>query len=173
MQRCPECGKELVVKHKGANSFLACSGYPDCQFTQGLREQADIEPENLGVACPQCGEELQLKSGRYGLFVGCSAFPACDFVAEPDATNDSEGHVDCPECLRDGRKGQLIQKTSRSGRSFYACNQYPQCHYSVNLTPVAGVCPSCEFPLLLQKKTRGVIRNICARKSCDYKSEPL
>lgn len=173
MQRCPECGEELLVKHKGANSFLACSGYPKCQFTQGLREQSEIEPENLGVDCPQCGEQLQLKSGRYGLFVGCSSYPHCDFVMEPDSDADSGSHVACPECLAEGRDGVLVQKTSRNGRSFYACNHYPHCHYSVNLPPIASVCPTCDFPLLLKKKQRGMERHVCARKSCDYKSEPL
>lgn len=172
MQKCPQCGKDLVVKHKGQNSFLACSGFPQCDFTRGLREQSEIEPEGLDVPCPQCGQELQLKSGRYGLFVGCSDFPDCDFVTEPDTATAEQG-VACPECLKHGRKGQLIQKTSRRGSSFFACDQYPTCDFSVNLPPVSKSCPVCQFPLLLRKKQSGLVRHICPQKSCEYKSEPL
>lgn len=172
MQTCPQCGRELVVKHKGQNSFLACSGYPECDFTQGLREQSDIEPENLGVECPQCQRELQLKSGRFGLFVGCSGYPECDFVAEPDADND-EQTVPCPICAQAQRAGRLVQKTTRQGNNFFACNQYPDCRYSVNLPPVDECCPKCQFPLLLRKKQSGHHYLVCAEKNCDYKSEPL
>lgn len=172
MQSCPRCGKELTVKHKGQNSFLACSGYPQCNFTQGLREQSDIEPENLGVECPQCERELQLKSGRFGLFVGCSGYPQCDFVAEPDAEDDQAG-VACPVCKDAQREGRLIQKTSRRGSNFYACDQYPTCSYSVNLPPVDQACPECGFQLLLKKRQAGLSYLICAEKHCDYKSEPI
>ena len=97
-ERCPRCQRPLVIKHVGHNSFLGCTGYPGCDYKRGLREQSEIEPENLGVPCPECGEELQLKSGRYGLFVGCSNFPACEFVTEPDAGNDDT--IQCPECKK-------------------------------------------------------------------------
>lgn len=173
MQSCPECGSELVVKHKGANSFLACSAYPSCQFTQGLREQSDIEPEALGVDCPQCGQELQLKSGRYGLFVGCSAFPDCDFVAEPDKGTGTERPVHCPECAGLGKSGYLRQKTSRKGKRFYACENYPSCDFSVNFAPVESRCPSCQYPILVRKQQGGTKRLLCVHKSCGYKSEPL
>ncbi|TDP27563.1 putative DNA topoisomerase [Idiomarina aquatica] len=173
MQRCPECGSELQVKHKGHNSFLACSAFPACEYTQGLRDQADIEPEGLGVDCPECGRELQLKSGRYGLFVGCSGYPGCDFVAEPDQNSSQQPTVACPECQRESRDGKLIQKTTRTGRSFYACDKYPQCEFSVNLPPIQATCPLCQYPLLLRKKQHGVERHVCARKSCDYKSDAL
>ncbi len=172
MQQCPECGSELVVKHKGHNSFLACSAYPACQFTQGLREQSEIEPEGLGVACPECGNELQIKSGRFGLFVGCSNFPTCDFVAEPD-TQTSPEQVACPLCAKADRDGRLIQKTSRKGSPFYACDQFPQCDFSVNLPPVAQACPKCDFPILLRKKQAGVVRYVCAQKACDYRSQAV
>ena len=173
MQRCPQCGSELQVKHKGQRSFLACTAFPACDYTQGLRDQSEIEPEPLGVDCPECGRELQLKSGRYGLFVGCSGYPQCEFVAEPDQSSAQQNDVSCPQCDEENRNGKLIQKTTRTGRSFYACDQYPNCHYSVNYPPVLATCPACQYPLMLRKKQHGVDRFICARKTCDYKSDTL
>ncbi len=166
-ERCPRCQRPLVIKHVGHNSFLGCTGYPDCDYKRGLREQSEIEPENLGVPCPECGEELQLKSGRYGLFVGCSNFPACEFVTEPDAGNDDT--IQCPEC----KKGQLRQKTSRRGTVFYACDQYPTCQFTVNQPPVDESCPKCGFALLVKRKTASGVRKVCIQKQCDYKSYTL
>ena len=166
-ERCPRCLRPLVIKHVGHNSFLGCTGYPDCDYKRGLREQSEIEPENLGVPCPECGEELQLKSGRYGLFVGCSNFPACEFVTEPDSGNDET--IQCPEC----KKGQLRQKTSRRGTVFYACDQYPTCQFTVNQPPVDESCPKCGFALLVKRKTASGVRKVCIQKQCDYKSDTL
>jgi len=130
-----------------------------------MTTDAFIEPQALGVPCPQCGQELQLKKGRYGLFVGCSAYPECDYMTSADF--DPDTNVTCPEC----KQGALVQKTSRYGNSFYACDTYPKCKYSVNLPPVAQKCPNCDFDILLRKKTAAGERLICARKGCDYKSE--
>ena len=172
MQACPKCGRELVVKHKGQQSFLGCSGYPDCEYTQGLREQSEIEPESLGVPCPQCGNDLQLKSGRFGLFVGCSNYPDCDFIAE-DPTQREQDSVPCPECEKAGRKGRVVAKTGRSGKQFFSCYQFPTCDFSLPLPPVKEACPECDFPLLMRKRSQGSERLVCPQKHCDYRSKPL
>lgn len=172
MHKCPQCGGELVVKHKGHNSFLGCSNFPDCDHTESLREHSEIEPEGLDVPCPKCGKELQLKSGRYGLFVGCSGFPDCDFIAEPDK-GDAETLVSCPECAKHGRSGVLQQKTTRRGSTFYACTAYPDCQYSVPLPPVEQACPDCGHPILMIKKHSGITRYVCPQKACNYRSEPV
>ncbi len=123
-----------------------------------------FEPQPLGVPCPQCQKDLHLKKGRYGLFVGCSGYPDCDYMTAADF--DPGTNVPCPEC----GKGHLVQKTSRYGQSFYACERYPDCRYSVNLPPVAESCPECGFPILLSRKTAAGTRLICAQDTCDYKS---
>lgn len=129
-----------------------------------MANDAFIEPQSLGVPCPECGEELLLKKGRFGLFVGCSAYPDCDYMTSADF--DPATNVTCPEC----KKGSLVQKTSRFGNSFYACDHYPDCTFSVNLPPVAKPCPTCGYSLLLRKKSAAGERLICGNKGCDYKS---
>jgi putative DNA topoisomerase len=123
-----------------------------------------LEPQSLGVPCPRCQRELQLKKGRYGLFVGCSGYPDCDYMTAADF--DPGTDVACPNC----QHGKLVQKTSRFGNSFYACDQYPHCKFSVNLPPVAEACPKCGFALLLKKRSSRGERLICAQAECDYKS---
>lgn len=124
-----------------------------------------LEPQPLGVPCPRCECELQLKKGRYGLFVGCSGYPDCDYMTSADF--DPGTDVPCPSC----GTGKLVQKTSRFGHSFYACDGYPTCKFSVPLPPVAESCPTCNYPLLLRKKTAAGERFICGNNECDYKSK--
>ncbi len=123
-----------------------------------------LEPQPLGVPCPRCERELQLKKGRYGLYVGCSGYPDCDYMTAADF--DPGTDVACPEC----KAGKLVQKTSRFGNSFYACDQYPACKFSVNLPPVAESCPLCGYALLLKKRTAAGERMVCAQPECEYKS---
>lgn len=124
-----------------------------------------LEPQSLGVPCPRCERELQLKKGRFGLFVGCSGYPDCDYMTAADF--DPGTDVSCPDC----QVGKLVQKTSRFGHSFYACDHYPDCKFSVPLPPVAESCPTCAYPLLLRKKTTAGERLVCGSNDCDYKSK--
>jgi len=48
---CPECGRNLVVKHGRFGAFLGCQGYPECKFTKKI-------VRSTGVNCPQCGREI-------------------------------------------------------------------------------------------------------------------
>lgn len=84
---CPECGKDLVKRRGKYGEFIACSGYPDCNY---------IHRETLGVACPKkgCkGEVHQRRSKRGRVFFGCTAYPKCDFVSWDKPTGEA-----CPEC---------------------------------------------------------------------------
>lgn len=158
---CPECGSELIVKHGKAGSFIGCSSYPSCQYTRPLVEHEKIEDKVLsGSECPECGHELAVKQGRYGMFIGCTNFPECHHI-ENDKQDEDAG-VGCPSC----DKGQLHEKQSRYGKTFYACDNYPKCKFVVNHEPVAGSCQSCGFGLLLKRNMAAGEKLQCANKSC-------
>jgi DNA topoisomerase-1 len=87
-RKCPDCGSDLALKRSRQGSrFIACTGYPDCTYT---------EPFSTGVSCPEegCGGELVEKSSRRGkIFYSCKNYPNCKFALwNPPA----EGP--CPEC---------------------------------------------------------------------------
>jgi len=84
---CPKCGKPLVVKFGRYGKFLACSGYPECKYTQAFQIKT-------GVKCPECGSELVEKiSKKKRVFYGCSNYPNCQF-----ATNFKPLPQPCPKC---------------------------------------------------------------------------
>ena len=46
---CPQCGRNLVIKSGRFGRFLACPGWPECDFTMPLVVE-------MPGKCPQCGE---------------------------------------------------------------------------------------------------------------------
>jgi DNA topoisomerase-1 len=98
---CPECGRNLVVKHGRFGAFLGCQGYPECKFTKRMTR-------STGVKCPKCGSEIvERKTKRGRKFYGCSGYPECTFSTWYTPVKKS-----CPKCgaflvKRGGKKGYL------------------------------------------------------------------
>jgi DNA topoisomerase-1 len=107
---------------------------------------------------------MVIKMGRYGKFLACSAYPDCKNI-QPLVKPKPLG-IKCPDC--DG--GELMEKKSRYGKIFYSCNRYPKCKYALWDKPLEQPCPTCGFPLTVEKTTKreGTVRK-CAQKECDFK----
>jgi putative DNA topoisomerase len=160
---CPECGSELAIKHGKSGAFWGCVSYPNCAFTRPIVEHEKVEDQILaGSECPKCGHELAVKQGRYGMFIGCSNFPACHHIE--DQNHHEDAGVNCPKC----KKGELIERTSRYGKIFYSCDNYPKCKFIVNHPPVAGTCQQCGFELLLKRNMSAGEKLQCAQKKCGH-----
>ncbi|HKL48345.1 MAG TPA: type I DNA topoisomerase [Desulfuromonadales bacterium] len=165
---CPECGKELVIKLGRAGRFLACSGFPDCRHTEPLggEEGEKEEPVLTDEKCEKCGSAMQVKQGRYGKFLGCSAYPECKNI-QPLVKPKALG-IECPEC----KEGEMMEKKSRYGKTFFSCNRYPKCKYALWDPPKTEPCPKCKWPLTVIKTTKryGTVQK-CPREDCDYQNE--
>ena len=160
---CPECGSEIVIKNSKSGKFFGCASYPTCNFTRPVIEHERVEDKVLvGTQCPECQHELAVKQGRYGMFIGCTNYPECHHI-EHDEVSDSVD-VGCPSC----KKGQLIERLSRFGKTFYACNSYPKCKYAVNHQPVEETCQKCGFGLLLKRNMAAGEKLQCAQKKCSH-----
>lgn len=159
---CPECNAPLVIRSGRRGPFLGCSRYPECEFVRPLKANADghVVKELTGQCCPRCQGTLVLRQGRYGMFIGCSNYPECDHTEVIDRPDETA--LSCPQC----QKGKLLQRKSRFGKVFYACERYPECQFAINHKPVAGECPTCHYPLLIEKKTAQGLKYVCASKAC-------
>lgn len=126
------------------------------------KEMAEIEikDEPSGIECEKCGNEMVYKMGRYGKFLACSNFPDCRNTKPILKKID----VKCPKC----KEGEVIERRSRKGRTFYGCDQYPKCDFVSWDKPLADPCPSCKS-LLVEKRTRKKVTIKCTE--CDYKKE--
>jgi len=86
---CPKCNKnKLLIRLARTGEFLACSGFPQCNFTSSFERDEDgnikiverSSTKELEVSCPQCGKKLVEKMGRFGKFAACPGYPECKFI---------------------------------------------------------------------------------------------
>jgi len=169
-ETCPKCGQKLTIRLGKRGRFIGCTGYPTCDYTRNLGEDAQTESKQAevveGRSCPKCGGQLVVKSGRYGKFIGCDNYPKCRYLEPLEKPKDTG--VTCPQC----GEGTLMQRRSRYGKTFYACNRYPKCKYAINSPPLAEHCPECQWPILMVRTTkRRGTEKVCPQKDCKY-SEP-
>ncbi len=80
-----------------------------------------VELEPVGRACPKCSHDLVIRWGRYGKFISCSNFPECRHT-EPWLEKIG---ITCP---LDG--GDVVERKTRKGRTFYGCSNYPECDFT-------------------------------------------
>ncbi|ABR73717.1 hypothetical protein CBG46_03645 [Actinobacillus succinogenes] len=162
---CPQCGSPLQIRQSKKALFLGCSGYPKCDYIKPLQPFSENKIlKQLNETCPECGRFLQLKQGSFGMFIGCSGYPDCHFVVH-DKEEATEESVPCPEC----KKGELVARRGRQGKTFYGCNRFPVCKYTVAGKPYAVNCPQCgSLPVMLKKQTETRRTFICLNKSCKH-----
>ena len=107
---CPQCGRNLVIKSGRFGRFLACPGYPECNFTMPLVVE-------MPGKCPKCGSRLfkrtgvSKKTGKQFTYYCCEKLNSkdesqkCDFMTWDVPVKDT-----CPQC------GWTMFK--KSGRGF-------------------------------------------------------
>ncbi|HKX00619.1 MAG TPA: type I DNA topoisomerase [Bryobacteraceae bacterium] len=156
---CENCGRTMVLKKGRFGQFYACSGYPDCKTTKpigGTQRKADVP---LDEKCPQCGNALVMKFGRYGEFTACSNYPNCKYVKQKTIG------VKCPDCS----EGEVVERRSKRGKTFYGCSRYPDCNFVAWAKPVAEKCPECGSPYMLEKWQKAGQTLQCPNQECKFK----
>jgi DNA topoisomerase-1 len=162
---CENCGKPMALKRGRFGQFLACTGYPECKTTRKI-VQGERTPKKPDIAldetCPKCGQaKLVIRDGRFGAFTSCGNYPKCKYI-KPKTVG-----VACP---KPGCGGELIERRSKKGKTFYGCLKYPDCDFVVWNKPVPEPCPDCGAPFLLEKTTKrdGTV-HYCNEENCKYK----
>jgi DNA topoisomerase-1 len=158
---CENCGRPMVLKKGRFGTFFACSGYPDCKTTKqigGSQKKPDVA---LDEKCPNCGNNLVLKTGRFGEFTACSNYPTCKYVKQKTIG------VKCPECS----EGEVIERRSKKGKTFYGCNRYPDCKFVAWGKPVAEKCPECGSPYMVEKWLKAGPVWQCPNAECKHKQD--
>jgi len=119
---CPKCERPMVAKQGRYGKFLACSGYPDCKYTESVNGKG----KETGVNCPEnkCDGKLMEHSSRRGkIFYGCSRYPDCKY-----AIWDKPVAETCPQC-----QAPILaeKKTKKFGLQQVCLNL--ECGYKKNL----------------------------------------
>ncbi len=77
--------------------------------------------------CELCGKNMVIKSGRFGQFLACSGWPDCKNTKPILKRLD----IECPQC----HEGELVERKTKKGRTFYGCSRYPDCDYATWTKP--------------------------------------
>jgi DNA topoisomerase I len=160
---CENCGRPMVLKKGRFGTFYACSGYPDCKTTKqigGTQKKPDVQ---LDEKCPVCGSNMVLKTGRFGEFTACGNYPACKHVKQKTIG------MKCPECS----EGEVVERRSKRGKTFYGCNRWPDCNFVTWGKPVQEKCPECGSPYMVEKWLKAGPVLQCPNADCKHKQPML
>jgi len=76
--KCPICKTgRLVMRQANGKSFVGCSNYPACDFTN---DNTSIITNP--IKCPRCDGFLVERKGKHGKFLGCMNYPYCEHTAQ-------------------------------------------------------------------------------------------
>jgi DNA topoisomerase-1 len=165
---CEKCGSKMIIKWGRFGKFIACSAYPECKNTKQIQNNGEgqtVPPEKnqrpTGEKCPNCGADMVLKNGRFGEFIACSKYPKCK------TTKTVTTGISCPE---KGCPGTLVQRRTKSKKTFYSCSEYPKCKFAIWQKPIPEECPKCGHPFLVAATGKKAQPNEfkCGNKSCDF-----
>jgi DNA topoisomerase I len=161
---CEKCGKPMVLKRGRFGEFMACSGYPECRNTKKIVKSAEDytvkQDIPLEEECPTCGKKLAIKHGRFGEYTACSDYPNCKYIKLK-----STG----VRCGKQGCSGEIVERKSRRGKTFYGCSNYPDCDFVLWNRPLPDPCPLCNAPFTVVKTTKraGTVR-LCNTEDCKF-----
>lgn len=92
--------------------------------------------EPTGENCPNedCGGGLVIRTGRNGRFIGCTEYPECTYTRTFLKIVGGKCQGKCQDDLRSGlivesNVGDIVERRSRKGRTFFGCSRYPDCTY--------------------------------------------
>lgn len=135
-EKCPLCGKMMLLKHSRFGQYLVCSGAPECKGKINLTSSGEkVQPEATNEVCDKCGSPMVIRTGRRGKFMACSAYPKCKNTYSVDA----EGHkvasagpiITGTLCDKCGKP--MVLRSSKRGY-FLGCSGYPKCKNIVNIS---------------------------------------
>ena len=142
-EKCPKCGSRIELRTGRFGPFLACVNYKEtCDYVKSLRKDK-VPDRPSDEKCHLCGAPMVIKTGRFGEFLACTRYPECK------GTRSIPLGIKCP---KDG--GDLTERRTKRGKSFWGCMNYPKCDFSTWNRPVAETCPECGWEGMEKKKTK-------------------
>lgn len=117
-----------------------------------------LPDEESDVVCDKCGAKMVIKDGRYGKFLACPNYPECKNIKKL-----VEVVGKCPKC-----GGDVIKKTTKTGKIFYGCGNYPDCDFTSWDVPAPKLCPDCGGAMRVYKRDEKTYY-VCVNKECKHR----
>jgi DNA topoisomerase-1 len=158
-EKCPKCGKPVMIRSGRFGDFMACSGYPQCKYTKPL--PGSKEAESTNEVCEKCGKPMVFKRSRFGSFMACSGYPQCKNI-KPILKSTG---IKCPKC-----GGDIVERKSKRGKIFFSCSNYPKCKFALWNKPLEEKCPKCGG-IMVEKRTKKEAKKMCVNEACEYSED--
>ena len=123
-------------------------------------EHMAIPAEETDIICEKCGAKMVVRSGKFGKFAACPNYPKCrntkplasEAKPEKEETSETKPEKKKAEPQKTDKKceicgAELVIRNGRYG-SFYACSNFPSCHYTKPIEETPGNCPICDAKLV-------------------------
>ncbi|MFN8652312.1 MAG: type I DNA topoisomerase [Gemmatimonadales bacterium] len=134
-EKCPKCGAQVELRTGRFGPYFACVNYKQtCDYVKSLKK-AKTPDKPTDEKCHLCSAPMVIKTGRFGEFLACTRYPDCK------GTRSVPLGMKCPKC----DVGDLAERRTKKGKSFWGCIRYPACDFSTWNRPVAETCPSCGW----------------------------
>lgn len=119
-----------------------------------------IEDKVSDIPCDKCNTLMVIKQGRYGDFLACPNYPEC----KNTKPIFKKLEVTCPKC-----GGEIHEKRSKKGRTFYGCGNYPECDFVSWGEPSNKKCEKCDSVMVKKySKAKGNYLE-CSNSECKEK----
>jgi len=165
----------------GQNTMLSVLGDFYKGFAENLKKAENevknmaivIPPEQTDIICDKCGATMVVKNGRYGKFAACPNYPECKNTKPLDGsapkqepTVQEETGLTCETC-----GGKLVIRNGKFG-SFYACENFPKCKFTKQITKEIGIpCPKCGSNIVTKKGRNNTFFYSCEKyPECNFAS---
>lgn len=107
--------------------------------------------------CEKCGRKMLIRHGRYGKFLACSGYPDCKNAKPFLEFTDKK----CPQCGK-----RLARRSLKGGRTFYCCENYPQCDFATWDEPQGITCKICGATMFAHKFKNHAPLFYCGNENC-------
>lgn len=110
------------------------------------------------VHCDICGRLMVVKSGKFGKFLACPGYPECKNT-KPIIVKVG---VKCPKC-----GGEILERKTKTGKTFYGCANYPKCDFSSWDKPVDKRCEKCGSIMVERYNSAKKLTYKCSNPDCE------
>ncbi|HQO23083.1 MAG TPA: type I DNA topoisomerase [Spirochaetota bacterium] len=117
--------------------------------------------EKTDEVCEKCGKPMLKKLGKFGYFLACSGFPECR----------NSKSLPLGKCPKDNCDGSVVKRSSKKGRPFYSCSNYPDCDFITREIPSDKPCPKCGKLLFSKRIKNKGVKLSCLNEKCGYTLE--
>ena len=135
-EKCPKCGAQVELRSGRFGPYFACVNYKQtCDYVKSLEEATRLPTSPTDEKCQLCSAPMVIKTGRFGEFLACTRYPKCK------GTRSIPLGIKCPKC----DVGDLAERRTKRGKSFWGCVRYPACDFSTWNKPVPDDLPQLRL----------------------------